>query len=347
MNKEPTAQSELALILKDTVLPQIKRDGMANIFTACPQWRPDMDLPEGMTATRKPLRGKRVPVRGGRPYGKMALGEAIWPEDGLHSSRTPKLCFILTGPVAFHANNYLLHCGPGHGILLPAGTPFSNGRHSFLDQDRQHRGIYEMLSMMPYQGGLVCWLSRGQQDAQGKMHRMDINCMISHSQVPFYLSQLLDEATTNNLQRDLVCNGLLNVAIGLLHRELQQSPVLQTGEIPATVRNSVPKKYSIAQAQAYIESHLREPLSIDRVTRFACMSRSVFTAQFRAKTGKTFSQYIQDLRFEEACKLLRETDLAVGQISAAVGLKPPWMRVLFRERKNMSPLEFREGTGEK
>lgn len=315
---------------------------MMNIFMACAAWRPDMELPEGMIATRQPLRGERIPTRSGRAYGSSVV-VATWPKDNLHSARTPKLCFILTGPIAFQVNNYVLHCQPRHGILLPAGTPFSNGRNGFLDQDNQHRGTYEMLQMMPYRGGLVCWLSRGQQDTQGKIHKTETTCSIPDSKVSFYLNQLSDEAIKKDLHQRFVCNSLLGMVIALLHRELQQLPTLRSGEIDVMegwppVRQ---KGYSIAQAQEYMKNNLREPLSIERVARYVCMSRTVFIAQFRAKTGKSFSQYLQDLRFTQAQKLLKETDLTVRHISAAVGFKPHRMRVLFRERENMPPLEFR------
>jgi AraC-like DNA-binding protein len=323
-------------------MPWVERDGMANIFTAYPAYKPDMDLPEGMTVTRKPVLGKRVATRGGSAFGRMSGVSASWPEDKMHSARTPKLCFIITGPVEFRVNNYVLHCHPGHGILLPPGIPFANGENDFLDQGRQHRGIYEMLQMMSYQGGLVCWLTLGKQDAQGKIHKTTFTCTLPHSKVPFYLDQLLDEATKDDLHRHSVCNHLLGLAITLLHRELQQTPTLRTGEIYADdAPPSGQKEFSIAQAQEYIVSNLREPLSIDRVARHVCMTRTVFTAQFRARTGKSFARYVRDLRFEEASKLLRETDLSISQIGPAVGLQPHYLRVLFHERENASPLEYR------
>lgn len=336
-------QSPLPGILKNTIMPWVEREGMLNIFTAEPAWQPGMELPEGMTATHKPLRGGRVPVRGGRAYGGASVTDGIWPQDNLHSARTPKIVFMLTGPVAFQVSDYVLHCQPGHGILLPAGIPFSNGRNGFLDQDKQHRGFYEILQMMPYHGGLICWCSRGQQDEQGKFKKNESTHSVPHSKVPFYMNQLVDEIAKKDLHERLICGSLLVIAVAQLHREVQQLPVLQTGALIASSNPALPgqTKYSIAQAQQYIESNLREPLSIDRVSRAVCMSRTVFTAQFRGKTGKSFSQYLQDLRFEEARKLLKDTDLAAGHISAAVGLKPNRMRVLFHEREGISPLEFR------
>jgi AraC-like DNA-binding protein len=335
--------SVLSDVLKNSILPWVERDGMSGIFTAHSQWQPCMTLPEGMTATHKPLRGKRVRARGGRAYGSTSVVEANWPEDGLQSTRTPKLCFVITGAVIYQAHDYVLHCQPGHGILLPPGTPFAGSGHSYLDQTKQHQGICEILQIMPYHGGLICWLTKRRYDNSSASHVQESTCSIPHSRVPYYLNQLVDESLKDQLHQRLICDSLLKICLAFLQRELQELPVLETGEIhdsqspaPAEYRT-----YSIKHAQEYIENNLREPLSIDKVARYVCMSRTVFTEGFRAKTGKSFSQYVQSVRFEEACKLLSGSDLAIKHIAAAVGLQPNRMRSLFRERKGTSPLHYR------
>ena len=330
-------------VLENSVIPWVERDGMSTVYVAIPHWEPLMTLPEGMTATHKPLQGKRIAARGGRAYGSTSVIESRWIEDGLQSTRTPKLCFIITGCVVYQAHDYVLHCQPGHGILLPPGTPFASSGHTYLDQTKQSQGVCEFLQMMPYHGGLICWLSRRRYDDSSDPHVQESTCSIPHSRVPFYLNQLVDEALKNQSHRLLICDSLLKIALAFLQRELQELPVLQTGEIHDTESPVLPeyRTYSIKHAQEYIENNLREPLSIDKVARYVCMSRTVFTERFRAKTDKTFSQYVQDLRFEEACKLLSGSDLAVKHIAAAVGLQPNRMRALFHERKGASPLQYR------
>lgn len=317
---------------------------MTGIFTARAQWQSLMPLPEGMTATHKPLRGDRVRSRGGRAYGPTSVVEAHWPEDGLQSARTPKLCFVITGPIVYQAHDYVLHCQPGHGILLPSGTPFSGSGHTYLDQTSCLQGVCEFLQMMPYQGGLICWLTRRRYDGSPHPHVQESTCSVPHSRVPFYLHQLVEEVLKEQPYQQRVCNGLLNISLALLQRELEKLPVLETGEIHdrETPDRLEYKPCSIKHAQEYIENNLREPLSIDKVARYVCMSRTVFTESFRAKTGKSFSQYVQNVRFNEACKLLSGSDLAIKHIASAVGLRPNRMRELFRQREgNISPSQYR------
>ena len=336
----PTSSREehaLADIIKNVVLPQLERVPCAEIFAACPRWRAGMELPQGISIIRKPLRGKRVPARKQRAYGTTSVIEASWPEDNLYSARTPKLYFILSFPTKIQFANYLVHCQPGSILLAPPGIPFTQRYESPLQNQ-------ETLQMMPYHHGLICWHTRRWEDANGQSHVRERTCSIPHSQVAFYLHQLSEEATGQREHRGLICDSLLKITVAQLHRELQELPVLQTGEIDDETDS--PKQYqttySIKQAEEYIERNLREPLSIDKVARYVCMSRTVFTAQFRARTGKTFSQYLQDMRFDAACELLKDGDLGIKHIAAAVGLKPNRMRVLFHERKGLTPQQFRQ-----
>ncbi len=100
---------------------------MEKILVVSPRWRRSFELPEGMHWTRRALLDKRVPVRGRRAYGASAVVGARWPHDNLHSTRTPKLCFVLSGSMEMRVADYVLHCRAGHGLLLPPGTPFDDG----------------------------------------------------------------------------------------------------------------------------------------------------------------------------------------------------------------------------
>ena len=338
-----TENSTLSDVLKHSVLPLVEREGMSGIYVATPHWHPLMTLPQGMTATHKKVRGKRVAARGGRAYGTTSVVEARWTEDDLQSTRTPKLCFVINGSVAYQVHDYVLHCQPGHGILLPPGTPVTRSGNNYLDRSKQLQGLCEILQMMPYHGGLICWLSRRRFDDSPDPHVQESTCSIPHSRVPFYLNQLVDESLKDQPHQHLICDSLLKIALAFLQRELEELPILETGEIHNTDL-PVPteyRTYSIKHAQEYIENNLRESLSIDKVARYVCMSRTVFTQRFRTKTGKSFSQYVQDMRINEARKLLAGSDLAVRHVASAVGLQPNRMRSLFHKHEGLSPLQYR------
>lgn len=329
----------------DCVLPAARSQGMEKIFVAPPRWKRGLELPEGMRITRRAPVGRRVSVRGRRAYGASAVVEAEWPQDKLHSTRTPKLCFVLSGAVTMRVADYVLHAAPGHGVLLPPGTPFDDGSDLLLKETKTPHKHYESLMLLPYHDGLLCWVSRRRCDEKGDWHKSEDTVSVPHSQASFYIERLNAEATANNLHRKEICDGLLGITLALLHRELQELPVIRTGEISGDARfaPAASREYSLIQAEEYIRHNLREPLTIDKVARHLCLSRTTFTAQFRSATGKSFAQYVVDLRFAEAERLLRESDLAVRHVCTLVGLKPCRLRTLFQQRKGVSPTQFRRG----
>ena len=69
----------------------------------------------------------------------------------------------------------------------------------------------------------------------------------------------------------------------------------------------------------YINTHYTEDIRIDRLAAISQFSTSHFCRTFKSMTGTTVISYIQALRIDEACRLLRETDQNVLEIADAVG----------------------------
>ena len=64
----------------------------------------------------------------------------------------------------------------------------------------------------------------------------------------------------------------------------------------------------------------QKDLKRDELCALMRTNRTYFSQQLKAATGRTFSEYLRDLRLAEAARLLRETDLYVKEIVQQVGL---------------------------
>lgn len=64
-----------------------------------------------------------------------------------------------------------------------------------------------------------------------------------------------------------------------------------------------------------------EELTREEVCRAMCTNRTTFSNKLKQAYDKTFSEYLRDLRLQEAARLLRETDMPVDQVAFSVGLK--------------------------
>jgi AraC family transcriptional activator of pobA len=70
----------------------------------------------------------------------------------------------------------------------------------------------------------------------------------------------------------------------------------------------------------HLQVHYARPSTITQAARMVGMSGSRFMKFFKQATGTTFVSYLTQVRLEHAFKLLRQTDLAVGEIAARVGV---------------------------
>jgi AraC-like DNA-binding protein len=75
----------------------------------------------------------------------------------------------------------------------------------------------------------------------------------------------------------------------------------------------------VKRAQRFIELNFRGAVSASRLAGAAGMSRGYLHAVFRRETGKTVTEYINELRCNEAVRLLGGADLSPREICARCG----------------------------
>lgn len=86
-----------------------------------------------------------------------------------------------------------------------------------------------------------------------------------------------------------------------------------------------------------------EELTRDEVCRAMGTNRTTFAQKLKQAYNKTFSEYLRDLRLQEAARLLRETDMPIDQVAFSVGLKSTsGFHRNFLLSYGMTPKEYRE-----
>ncbi|GAA3403225.1 helix-turn-helix domain-containing protein [Paenibacillus hodogayensis] len=93
----------------------------------------------------------------------------------------------------------------------------------------------------------------------------------------------------------------------------------------------------------YVEEHFREPLSLQTLADLSLMNQQYISKLFKEVTGTAFVDYLTDIRFREACRLLTETDESVASIAEQTGFghKQNLFRT-FRKHINLTPSEYRK-----
>lgn len=93
----------------------------------------------------------------------------------------------------------------------------------------------------------------------------------------------------------------------------------------------------------YINQNYKKQLRLEDVAAIANMSTTAFSRFFKKSTGKTFVNYVNELRIGWACKLLIETEMTIAEICYEVGFNnlSNFNRRFF-ERHKMSPRRYRQ-----
>ncbi|XAH21613.1 helix-turn-helix domain-containing protein [Xylophilus sp. GW821-FHT01B05] len=101
------------------------------------------------------------------------------------------------------------------------------------------------------------------------------------------------------------------------------------------------------ELQAWVLSHLAEPLTLAQMAGHAAMSERNFRRVFTQETGQSPSAFVETARLEGARRLLEEQEaLPLKTVAARVGLASEQpLRQLFLRRLGITPQAYRERFG--
>ena len=91
----------------------------------------------------------------------------------------------------------------------------------------------------------------------------------------------------------------------------------------------------------YIKENLTSDLSLNAVASYASFSPIHFHNCFRAATGKTLREYVEEQRIKKAAGLLVSTDLTLTDISYECGFSSQsYFSYAFKRKMKMTPREY-------
>ncbi|MPR36151.1 AraC family transcriptional regulator [Salmonirosea aquatica] len=94
---------------------------------------------------------------------------------------------------------------------------------------------------------------------------------------------------------------------------------------------------------AYIQEHLTAELRLDEAADLANMNKAAFCRYFKQQTNKTFTEVVNELRIQLACRMLLDSSRDISQIGFQCGFQDvSYFNQVFKSRKGMSPSVFRK-----
>ncbi len=98
----------------------------------------------------------------------------------------------------------------------------------------------------------------------------------------------------------------------------------------------------ITDIKAFIGQNYQKNLQVKDLARRFAIHPNYLSTLFRQETGVTLSAYITDVCIQNACSLLRDTDLSISAIAQSVGFDDPqYFSKVFKKATGMTAMEFR------
>ncbi|MBD2846548.1 response regulator transcription factor [Paenibacillus sp. IB182496] len=98
----------------------------------------------------------------------------------------------------------------------------------------------------------------------------------------------------------------------------------------------------IEPIKAYVDAHFHQNISLKSIAAQFYMNAAYLGQLFKKSMGVYFNDYVQQLRMNEAKKLLRQRDLRVYEVAERVGFQnADYFVTVFEKLEHMTPSEYR------
>ncbi len=99
----------------------------------------------------------------------------------------------------------------------------------------------------------------------------------------------------------------------------------------------------IGEVLEYIKYNYMQKISLKQLAGIAMISPNHLCTVFKNMTGKTVSEYIQEIRLQNICRMLRETDMSFEKIANENGYEGQnFLTKLFKKAYGLTPGEYRK-----
>lgn len=98
----------------------------------------------------------------------------------------------------------------------------------------------------------------------------------------------------------------------------------------------------VRRCEQWLEGHFREIDAISQVVKLSGIPERTLKCRFKMAAGSTLIEYLQNLRIEEAQRLLETSQMPVDDISVQAGYADAsFFRRLFKRLTGLTPREYR------
>lgn len=180
-------------------------------------------------------------------------------------------------------------------------------------------------------------------DDETPLRKFIVDCLCGENETGFLHFKVSDVLPVQNLVENLLWTlisdtpnkrGINQATMGLLFLQLLN----HTDRL--TVNN--PEQETVLKVLRYVEEHYREG-SLTEIAEVLHYDAAWLSREIKRRTGKNYTDLVQDKRLSQALWLLKNTNKKVDDIAVAVGYENiSYFHRLFAKRYGMSPKKMRD-----
>lgn len=263
-----------------------------------------------------------------------------------HAHTYLQMCYVKRGRFIHHLEDYAGVVSEGEVITIPPNFCHKYEKinihdeveliqfefmPSFINENfkdlESGSGLFDYTYIEPF---LKC-----QNKIRPKLELSDI----TKNQVEILLSEMLCEyAEKKKGYKHILKANLLKILI-LIDREYAYSKSADSIEKSLIIKY----KTAIIEALRYIDQYSATSMRLDDVCEYSMLSQTYFSRFIKYFTGKTFTEYLNDLRIKNTVKLLNETNKSITDICFEVGFNEvAHFNRVFKKICGTSPSEYRK-----
>ncbi len=176
----------------------------------------------------------------------------------------------------------------------------------------------------------------GRNSVDGNFHTTDGFIMKSTYDCNFYVSNIKEELENESEYfKETIKSNVLQLLI-LIVRKIKE-------ENQGKLNHKPWKDYIVLQVQFYVKRNLSNAIRLSDISQEVNVSPNYLNSIFKAETGKTIMQYLEDLKIEEAKRLLKSTDSSINEISQQLGYYDQYhFSKIFKKVTGSSPTKYRK-----
>ncbi len=98
--------------------------------------------------------------------------------------------------------------------------------------------------------------------------------------------------------------------------------------------------------KSYIQDHFSEPVKLEELAEMVGFNSAYFSSMFKKETGQTLTEYILEVRIEQAKVLLKQKDIKINHIPEMIGMgDAKYFSRQFKKVSGLTPSQYRKFFG--